>query len=169
MGAPELASEYFFAEGYTGAGFEEYLTLQNPHGADIIVHATYQLGPGQGGPVSASYTIPAEGRKTVYMNGPEGVGPGVDVSVHLTCAETFLAERPMYFNYSGMGYHAWTGGHCVIGATGSAESGSSPKATPVRASRSGSASRTRGLRPPTSPSPTTPRGEETPSSAPSRR
>jgi hypothetical protein len=121
MGAPELAEEYFFAEGYTGAGFEEYLTIQNPHEAEITVSATYQLGAGQGGPVSASYTIPKEGRKTVYINGPEGVGPGVDVSVHLTCADTFLAERPMYFDYSGMGPHAWTGGHCVIGATGSAD------------------------------------------------
>ena len=121
MGASSLALEYFFAEGCTGPGFEEYLTIQNPHGEDIVVSASYQLGPGQGGPVSASYTIPKEGRKTVYINGPEGVGPGVDVSVHLTCADTFLAERPMYFNYSGMGPHAWTGGHCVIGATASAD------------------------------------------------
>ena len=123
MGASSLANEYFFAEGYTGAGFDEYLTIQNPNTEDIVVQATYQLGAGQGGPLSASYPVPAEGRTTVYVNAPApaGVGPGVDVSVHLTCPEDFLAERPMYFNYSGMGPHAWTGGHCVIGATGAAD------------------------------------------------
>ncbi len=123
MGASELAKEYFFAEGYTGAGFDEYLTIQNPHGEEITVDATYQLGPGQGGPLAASYTVPARGRATVYVNSPApaGVGPGVDVSVRLTCSETFLAERPMYFDYTGMGYHAWTGGHCVIGATAGAD------------------------------------------------
>ncbi len=122
MGSTSLASDYFFAEGTTRPGFDEYLTIQNPNGEEITVDAVYQLGPGQGGPLEASYTVPAEGRTTVYVNAPAptGVGPGVDVSVHLTCTEDFLAERPMYFNYSGMGYHAWTGGHCVIGATRSA-------------------------------------------------
>lgn len=67
--------------------------------------------------MQTSYSVPAWGRRTVFVNSPEGVGEGKDVSVHLTCPETFLAERPMYFDYSGMGGHAWTGGHCVIGNT----------------------------------------------------
>ncbi len=117
MGAPDLATEYYFAEGYTGSGFEEYLTIQNPHAAEISVDALYQLGPGQGDPVNRSYTVPAKGRRTVFVNGPEGVGAGVDASVHLTCGETFLAERPMYFDYTGYGNWHWKGGHCVIGAT----------------------------------------------------
>ncbi len=120
MGAPWLAGEYFFAEGYTGAGFDEYLTIQNPDAAAITVDAVYQLGPGQGGPVGRSYTVPAESRRTVYVNGPEGVGAGVDASVRLTCAQDFLAERPMYFNYTGYGAPGWTGGHCVIGASSAA-------------------------------------------------
>jgi len=119
MGATSLASEYFFAEGYTGPGFDEYLTIQNPHGTEITVSAFFQLGMGD--PVQASYSVPARGRKTVFINSPEGVGEGKEVSVRLTCPETFLAERPMYFDYSGMGGHAWTGGHCVIGAATSAQ------------------------------------------------
>ncbi len=117
MGAPGLATEYYFAEGYTGPGFEEYLTIQNPSGAEISVDALYQMGPGQGDPVNRSYTVPAEGRRTVFVNGPEGVGEGRDASVHLTCSEPFLAERPMYFDYTGYGNWHWKGGHCVIGAT----------------------------------------------------
>jgi hypothetical protein len=121
MGVPELATEYFFAEGYTGAGFEEYLTLQNPHAEEITVQASYQLGTGQGAPGQASYSVPGEGRRTVYVNAPEEVGAGKEVSVQLTCSETFLAERPMYFDYTGTGNWHWTGGHCVIGATASAD------------------------------------------------
>ncbi len=116
MGEVGLANDYYFAEGYTGAGFDEYITIQNPLGAPITVNAEYQLGQGQGGPVSRSYTVPAESRSTVYVNGPEGVGEGVDTSVHLSSSEVFLAERPMYFNYTGYGAPGWTGGHCVIGS-----------------------------------------------------
>jgi hypothetical protein len=112
MGAMGLATDYYFAEGYTGPGFDEYLTIQNVIPAPITVDAEYQLGQGQGGPVNKSYTVPADGRKTVYVNGPDGVGNNVDVSVHLSSANVFLAERPMYFSYG----PGWTGGHCVIGA-----------------------------------------------------
>ncbi len=122
MGASSLASEYFFAEGYTGPGFEQWLCIQNPNQDPITVDADYQLGRGQGGPVERSYEVPARGRETVYVPSVDrGVGPGVDVSVRLSCSEPFLAERPMYFDYSGMGGHSWPGGHCVIGATERAE------------------------------------------------
>ncbi|MEW6554177.1 MAG: DUF5719 family protein [Actinomycetota bacterium] len=116
MGATSLGNVYFFAEGYTGAGFDEYITIQNPGASEITVEAEYQLGPGQGGPVTASYEVPAHTRRTVYVNGPEGVGEGKDASVELTSDDDFLAERPMYFNYTGYGAPGWTGGHCVIGA-----------------------------------------------------
>lgn len=112
MGAMGLGTDYYFAEGYTGAGFDEYITIQNPLGAPITVNAEYQLGPGQGGPVNKSYTVPGNSRRTVYVNGPDGVGNNLNVSVHLNSADVFLAERPMYFNYGS----GWTGGHCVIGS-----------------------------------------------------
>ncbi len=37
----------------------------------------------------------------------------------LSSAAGFLAERPLYFSYAGLGVQA-EGGHCAIGATGSA-------------------------------------------------
>jgi hypothetical protein len=121
MGATSLVYQCFFAEGYTGPGFDEYLTIQNPSSVEITVEASYQLGAGQGDPVSTSYKVPAKGRKTVYVNGPEGVGTGKDVSVYLFSGSRFLAERPMYFDYSGMGGWDWTGGHCVIGSIAAAK------------------------------------------------
>jgi hypothetical protein len=115
MGTHVLEKQYYFAEGTTRSGFEEWLTLQNPKSAPITVNAIYQVGPGQGGPVSKSYDVPALGRMTVYVPGNDGAGPGKDVSVYLSSASAFLAERPMYFRYSFDGLTA-TGGHCVIGA-----------------------------------------------------
>ncbi len=114
MGATSLGTEYYFAEGTTRLGFEEWLTLQNPGASAVTVSATYQLGAGQGVPVSKSYNIPAGRRITLYV--PQEAGFGNDVSVHLTATAPFLAERPMYFNYTYAGKN-YTGGHCVIGAT----------------------------------------------------
>ncbi len=114
MGAPELATSYYFAEGTTRGGFEEWLTLQNPGTQKITVTATYQLGAGQGAPVTKTYEVDAGKRRTLFV--PNEGGAGVDVSVKLTCPAPFLAERPIYFNYT-FGGAPWTGGHCVIGAS----------------------------------------------------
>jgi hypothetical protein len=116
MGTPELATEYYFAEGTTRSGFEEWLCIQNPGGTDINVHATYMLETGE--TVEKDHPVPGNKRSTVYV--PEQVGEGHDVSVRLTCASPFLAERPMYFDYAGMGGWSWSGGHCVMGATSTA-------------------------------------------------
>jgi hypothetical protein len=111
MGAPDLSNQYFFAEGTTRAGFDEWLTIQNPGEAEVTVNAVYQLGPGQGDNVNRGYKVGAGERATVFV--AREVGADKDVSVMLTGTGDFLAERPMYFNYQG----AWSGGHCVIGAT----------------------------------------------------
>jgi hypothetical protein len=113
MGAPDLAKSYFFAEGTTRGGFEEWLTIQNPGPSEIGVHATYQLGAGS--PVVKDYSIPAATRSTLFV--PTEAGKDQDVSVFLSSGSLFLAERPMYFDYQGTGAFGWNGGHCVIGAT----------------------------------------------------
>ena len=116
-GATELSQVYYFAEGTTRQGFEEWLTLQNPNAGVINVNATYQLGPGQGDPVDKSYAVRPGERYTVYV--PGEVGGDKDVSIALASTAFFLAERPMYFFYSGYGAD-WDGGDCVIGARGAA-------------------------------------------------
>ena len=114
MGATSLSKTYYFAEGTTQPGFEEYLTLQNLNSAAIQVDATYLLGNGQGSAIRRSYRVGARSRQTVFV--PEEIGWGKDVSVKLSSSSEFLAERPMYFSYGG----AWSGGSCVIGAPGPA-------------------------------------------------
>ncbi len=112
MGATQLSKEYFFAEGCTRAGFEEWLTIQNPGATAISISAAYELGAGQGAPVNKSYSVPAQSRITLYV--PTEAGADKDVSVHLASSSAFLAERPMYFDYTHQGAD-WNGGHCVVG------------------------------------------------------
>ena len=114
MGAASLSKSYYFAEGTTRPGFEEYLTLQNPSSAAIQVDATYLLGNGQGSAITRSCLVGARSRLTVFV--PGEIGWGKEVSVKLSSSSEFLAERPMYFSYGG----AWSGGSCVIGAPGPA-------------------------------------------------
>ena len=114
-------TDWYFAEGTTrdnsiDGAFEQWLCLQNPSASPIAVNATYQLAAGQGGPVSKSYTIPAQQRLTVSVN--REIGADKDCSVHLHSSSGFIAERPMYFSYHP---YAWTGGHDVLGANGTAK------------------------------------------------
>jgi len=110
VGANSPASAWYFAEGTTRSNFNEWLCLQNPGKSKITVKARYQLGSGQGKPISKTYTVPAKQRLTVLVNSE--IGGNKDNSVQLTSEDNFIAERPMYFNY----YGNWTGGHDVLGA-----------------------------------------------------
>ncbi len=112
MGTPSLDYQFYFAEGTTIPGFEEWLTLQNPNATEITISAAYLLRSST--PVITTHTVLAGSRSTIYV--PNVVGMDQDVSIYLSCSYQFLAERPMYFSYSGMGGWGWTGGHCVIGA-----------------------------------------------------
>jgi hypothetical protein len=110
MGATQAGDDWYFAEGTTRAGFDEWLTLANTGNVDAGVQVEYLLGSGQGSNKSVPYSIPAHSRITVNVN--EAVGAGVDVSMHLTSNQPIVAERPMYFSY---GAQAWRGGTCQLG------------------------------------------------------
>jgi hypothetical protein len=118
LGTPYPGNDWYLAEGTTrdnavDGAFEQWLTIQNPTGAEATITAVYQLGLGQGGPVQKTYAVPARERLTISVNGETGANK--DVSVHLTSQSDFIVERPMYFNYHGI----YPGGHDVMG-TGTA-------------------------------------------------
>ncbi len=98
MGASATSREFFFAEGTTREGFEEWLTLQNPGADAITVEAEYQLGPDQGGPVSRSYTV--EGRSALHRAGGRRGGGGegrlgaVDVRLRLPGRAAHVLRLP---------------------------------------------------------------------------
>ncbi len=107
VGATSLESSFYFAEGYTGAGFDEWLCLMNAGSSPTTAHITYMFKDGTTKPQDVS--IGATSRATVDVNA--AVGPGKDVSIKITADSPIVAERPMYFNYK----DKWTGGHDVVG------------------------------------------------------
>lgn len=111
LGATELHNRYYFAEGSTRQGFEEWLVLQNPNQEAIEVEVSYYAAEGQDEETKRNYTVPSLSRATVYV--PDEVGGGKDVSISLSSEHDFLAERSMYFRYTLAG--DWTGGDCVMG------------------------------------------------------
>jgi len=109
-GATYPAREWYFAEGTTRAGFEEWLTLANPGDQDALVTVEYLLGEGQGSNVVEDWLVPAHTRVTASVN--QAVGPDKDVSMKVTSDNPIVAERPMYFSYGAGG---WDGGSCETG------------------------------------------------------
>ena len=103
---------YYFAEGCTREGFEEWICLQNPGPETIEVNATYMLMGDD--PIEKTYNVAPTSRASVFVN--DEVGPGQDVSVKLKSEHEFFAERPMYFDYkSNQPNFSWSGGHCTTG------------------------------------------------------
>jgi len=110
IGATSTSATWFFAEGYTGSGFEEWLTLQNPNAtaADVMVYYFFRGGS----ELSIKFkTLAANSRETIDVNADAGTNK--EVSTMVLSSQPIIAERPMYFNYQ----NKWQGGHNTIGAT----------------------------------------------------
>ncbi|HCF85373.1 MAG TPA: peptidase S53, partial [Ktedonobacter sp.] len=120
LGQPGPAkSSYSFAEGYTGSGFSEYLTLQNPNttSQDVIV----RLYMANSITTEQVVTVGPQTRVTLDVNAMvlpivrAASRAGYAVSLSVTAINgTIMAERPMYFNYHNMAQ----GGTDVVGYNG---------------------------------------------------
>ena len=107
MGAAAPSTAWFFAEGTTRAGFEEWLCLLNPGDAYATVNITYAF---QDATTRAQALILAPGQR-FSVNVNEVVGPDRDVAIWVESDEGVVAERSMYFSY----HEAWDGGHNALG------------------------------------------------------
>ncbi len=116
VGATTGSTSWFFAEGCTRPGFNTFLCLGNSNPEAVNAHVAYFLGDGSVrekdyplAPLSR-FTVPLQGEGELgYAEGSRG-----DVSIEVTAAREIVAERPMYFNYTG---NLISGGHDVMGAT----------------------------------------------------
>ena len=123
MGALAVATNVAnFAEGYTNAGYNEWITLQNPTATQetlaVITSNEYGRSYTANIPVSAksrqTVDITDIVRKNLVQSGDDYRTYQVSVSVHATAGNTFVAERPMYFNTA----QGNQGGSDVVGFTG---------------------------------------------------
>ena len=108
IGAASLQKTWYFSEGTTRAGFEEWLCLANPGDQDAKAKVIYYQAVG--GEVDQYIDVPAGRRRTVNVNSI--LGPEIDVALKVESDQPIVAERPMYFNYRSK----WNGGHITIGA-----------------------------------------------------
>ena len=63
MGANAAAATWYFAEGYTGTDFDEYLTIQNANSVAVPITITYFLATGA--IVTHHLTAPPTSRTTI--------------------------------------------------------------------------------------------------------
>jgi hypothetical protein len=115
VGANELNTSWYFAEGYTGPGFDQYMTILNPNPTAAAVTITFFLNGGA--PVVKNLVVPASSRATIAVHDPtQGVGRNREVAakVETTNGVGIVVERPLYFKYGAGG--AIDGGHDALGA-----------------------------------------------------
>ncbi len=117
LGVASPRSEWYFAEGYTGAGFVEYLTLLNPSGEGTSQAQLDFSFNGGLPPLSVPVSIPARSRATVNVNSVVGGGKEVSTKVSLTSGPGVIAERSQYFVADPALGAQVRGGHAKPGAS----------------------------------------------------
>ncbi|MCC6629524.1 MAG: hypothetical protein IT340_19260 [Chloroflexi bacterium] len=126
LGATVAATTWHFAEGYTGGGFDEYLTIQNPNPAMVTGTITYYV-EGEGA-TSKPITLLPSSRTTVPVHDathPAALGRGKAHATTVQTSQPTVVERPMYFLYAGATIAGIDGGHNVMGATSLLQAGQS--------------------------------------------
>jgi hypothetical protein len=130
------ATTWYFAEGYTGTGFDQYLTILNPNDTAASIKLTYLIAGGSA--VERTLAVAPASRVTVPVHDAarNGVGRGQEVStiVESTNGVGVIAERPIYFTYRGS--ITATGGHASSARPRRRPAGTSPRAIPATASTS---------------------------------
>ena len=107
-------STFYFAEGYTGSGFDEWICVLNPGGTAANLTFNFQTQE-EGLKTITGWSVPAHSRMSFKVD--TILGNDYQTSLELLSNAPIVAERPMYFNYQGYGAPMnWTGGQCVMGA-----------------------------------------------------
>lgn len=89
---PNLPKSYYFAEGYTGTGTTEYLSLTNPSASPATISITYLFE--HAAAQARAYTVAAQSHMVINVNSQ--VGPNLAVSMIVQGNQPFVAERSMY-------------------------------------------------------------------------
>ncbi len=105
--AGNVPNEWFFAEGYTGSGFETYISIANPNSWETrVISTTSSRGPSH----AADAGRPARSRITVNPVDTIGEGKAFSTRVEGYHGDSIVVERAMYWN-------GQTGGHCASGVS----------------------------------------------------
>jgi len=108
LGSDAAYREWFFAEGYTAEGFDEYICLLNPGTEEAGVDMEFLTEAG--GSIPWHLVVPPLSRSTVRVDDIPGLETCAS-SAHIVSDVPVVAERAMYFDY-----HGCSGGHCTVGS-----------------------------------------------------
>jgi hypothetical protein len=119
------AASWFLAEGATGPFFDFFVLLANPNTSAADVEIRYL--PSSGTVLTKTYTVAAESRRTIWVDGEDfpGLGRALD-NVAVSCAITstnavpIVVERTMWFPGPAIAPVFWTEAHNSPGATATA-------------------------------------------------
>ena len=124
-GVTAPATSWFLAEGATGPFFDCFILLANPNGQPATATIDYLLSDGR--TFSKAYTVPANGRFTVWVDEEQlpagsGVRPlaNVAVSSAVTSSIPIVVERTMWWPGPETTSDFWTEAHNSPGATATA-------------------------------------------------
>jgi len=101
-----IPTTWHFAEGYPGAGFDEWITLQNTGVAATNLTITYNVQGEE--PLTRHHVVDPQSRYTIYVG--EDAGKDLQLSAHICSDQPVICERPMFF-YQGYHSYGWPGGH----------------------------------------------------------
>ncbi len=98
LGNPNLGQTFYFAEGYTGITFQEYLVLANP--TTSAAHITVTFAPQANAITSTqseTFVVPPLGRYTRNIRGDTLGFANKSLGMVVTSDQPIMAERVLYF------------------------------------------------------------------------
>lgn len=101
-GAAALSSQWWFAEGYTGPGFETYVAVANVGAQPTSITMAYHLADGM--VVRRQAELQPSSRRTIATHDARdalGLGPGQVFFVTITSTHPIIAERVTYCHFDG--------------------------------------------------------------------
>lgn len=117
-GAPQAATQWSFAEGSPGGFFDEFLLIANPGNTSTTATVIYRRPDGVS--ATATYTVPGQGRRTVYVNQEIATNPALApiansaISTVISAPVPIVAERTMWWPRNAL---AWYENATSLGAT----------------------------------------------------
>jgi hypothetical protein len=108
-GVTSPAAQWYFAEGYTGGGFDQYILVLNP--GDEEAEVTFEFMKPDGAVVNQVFRVGPRSRSTMVVDAVPGLEDS-EVSTRITADRPVVAERAMYFDYQEA-----DGGHVSPGCT----------------------------------------------------
>ncbi len=99
------AKTWYFPEGSEGGGFLEFVTLQNPD-PTLTANVTFTYLSSNAAPVVVTHSVAPSSRQTFDAQAdlhttPSGTGYHDGVIIQVTSGPGIVAERPIYFIWSG--------------------------------------------------------------------